>query len=235
MPTVMGFEYPSIYVMENNTKTQMAYSRVCSKFNIRLVPVDSKEQAEEEAKQNTLRYCILDIDMGDDREQEGLDTLEILKKHDKNIFVGLISAYPNRYHRMARRLKADVFRQKSGEIEEDLLYVLDKILKKKQHDIQRIRERISLQIDLPQHEIDFVDRGLENDINFQAYQEYLKSNDISERFVAFIDGNFVFEHSSRNVVLDFLDNHSGGQQFLGQIPDDDEDDIVDIPTPLEVD
>ena len=81
-------------------------------------------------RDEAIKYCefqeaefyILDIKIGTDkdRSQEGLDTAEIIKRIDKNVFVSIFSGAPNleRFKRVADKIGVNYFEEKGNVVRE---------------------------------------------------------------------------------------------------------------------
>jgi hypothetical protein len=65
-------------------------------------------------------FYILDINLGKERSQEGIDTAEEIKTIDENVFVSIFSGIPNLelYRKRANRIGVDYFEEKSNVVRE---------------------------------------------------------------------------------------------------------------------
>lgn len=116
-----------VVVLENNDATRAAIKSSLAALGFKAHFVRTGPEAIELAEKHKAKHFILDIHLGSERSQEGLDTLEILKSIDETLFVSVLSAYPNRYRDMAMRLDANVFQSKSARIEEDMESIINSL------------------------------------------------------------------------------------------------------------
>src|SRR6476660_2878429 len=86
-----------VVIMENHDATRNHIEEVLKSLGFVVHTAKNQDDAIELAEKKGARFFIVDIHMGRNQQQEGLDTLESLKSFDKNIFVGVLSSYPNRF------------------------------------------------------------------------------------------------------------------------------------------
>src|SRR5689334_17133129 len=113
MVTEEPLKIDEVAVMENDSTLMGIYEEPLKRFGFKVQTIGSADEAIHLAEGKNLYNYILDLHMGEDREQEGLDALERLKSIDENIQVAILSGYPEVYRRRAKRLRADIFRTKS--------------------------------------------------------------------------------------------------------------------------
>src|SRR5215217_2586262 len=102
-----------LVVMDDDTLTRQVVREIITAFGGTAFEATSEGEALYLAEKFGIKNFILDIHMGDDRNSEGLDTLERLKNRDPNSFVGMLSNHADLFREMAETLECDVFRQKT--------------------------------------------------------------------------------------------------------------------------
>lgn len=127
--------FNEIGIMENDYETRIFIKDVIKKLGGKVYEIDRVEEVVRLAQDQNLRAFILDIHMGDGREQEGLDALEILKKIDASIFVAILSAYPERFKQLALKANVNVFQSKSGNSMFDVYPIINKMLHQAKEEI----------------------------------------------------------------------------------------------------
>ncbi len=134
-----------VIVMEDRVTTQEAIKEILEReFNLQVKIVDSKEDAIDHAEKNRKIQCyLLDVHMGNDRQQEGIDALEEIKAINEKSFVSIFTGYPSqKIQRMASRLGADSYREKSFDLENDIREIGSQI---KKHYRDLLQEQLQTQ------------------------------------------------------------------------------------------
>lgn len=229
----MSFVLNEVTIMEDDRDTYKSISRILNSVGFKVKTVKNAEEAFKNAVNGKSKRYILDINMGNGREQEGLNALEEIKGYNKNIFVSLLSGYPDYYKKMAKKLKADYFQEKTSNPEKDVCLIInemitydEKILKRH---IASVRTSIDLVIGNP--------RSTLRDENIIAYKALrLNKSWLFEHngyYLAFAHGNLVEKNKTRGKLLEQARrNYPNQRLFIIKVTEEEE--IIDLVTPLEV-
>ena len=141
-----------VIVMDDGVTAQETIIEILEReFDLHVKLVNSKEEAIDIAEQHQeIQGYILDVHMGNDRQQEGLHALEEIKAINEKSFVSILTGHPTlAIQRMALRLGADLYREKSTDLENDIRYIGSQIKKRHRDSLQehlqtidRLREDI---------------------------------------------------------------------------------------------
>ena len=201
-----------VVVMEDSEITQDAIKKVLEKeFNLAVKIVESKEEAISFAGNQELQYYILDVNMGNNRRHEGIDALEVIKSINGNSFVSILTGCPTQnIQKMASRLGADLYKEKSFHLEDDIREIALQIKQRKRELLQeklQIVDKFRNDIidDLKKLDDSPFDPPSSEDINIAAYEK-LKLD--QERFAkykgnyaAFIDGELIDSDQDEQKLL----------------------------------
>jgi DNA-binding NarL/FixJ family response regulator len=135
----------TIIVLENEPVHKEAIQDLIKESNLGW-PVffaKDKEEVEKLAEEHNAAYYILDINLGPEKNQEGITTAEFIKNGEQNTFVAMFSGVPNlaEFKRMASRIGVDYFEEKSGNIQWNVCRIALEILRYQKHLITEILER----------------------------------------------------------------------------------------------
>ncbi|CCI28029.1 MAG: response regulator [Microcystis sp. M048S1] len=213
-----------IVVMEDDLFLQQAIKEAIKKnlpWEIRIV--GSEKEAISLIQQQEAGYYILDVHMGSNREQEGLDALEKIKGINSQAFVSILSAYPNN-RRLAENLDVDIFIDKTPNIQEDIRSkLIPKMLQYRLNCLQASEAETRLHLEKIYYD---------SDVNIIAYERlksepaWLKENE--GQYVAFVDGEFVGSCQNKQELLQQLrEKYPEKSRFFKKV--DKEDRIIDIP------
>lgn len=228
-----------VVVMEDDLELQQKISDVMKiEFNWDVIIANSLDEVIHIAEKNEAAYYIFDVHMGNDRDHEGIDALEVVKDINNKSFVSIFTAHLP-FQTQAVKAGADFSLQKSTSFEKDICriakqMILHKIkyfeqdidieeLKKIYEQLYKLSENLSLR-----------DATVNND-NLNAYEE-LKSNPewfqkYQDKYVAFVDGQFVGSDTNREALLDWLieaEEYQDKKIFFTKV--EAEDRIIDEPT-----
>ena len=211
-----------IVIMEDQPENQRSIKEAIeSLLEWEVKIVQDKDEAVAYAKEQEAVYYILDVHMGNKRNQEGLDALEEIKQVNPNAFVAIFSALGD-YKSLAERLKADIFLKKTPNLEQDIREIASKMLEYRLNCIKENEEETRRKLD----EIYQVD----SDSNIIAY-ERLKAQNFQEyegNYVAFVDGNFVdSDKIKRDLLKRVREKYSEKPRFLRKV--EKKVKVIDIP------
>ncbi len=216
-----------VIVMEDRVTTQEAIREILEReFNLHVKIVESKEAAISIAEQHQeIQGYILDVQMGNDRQQEGIDALEEIKAINEKSFVSIFTGHPSQeIQKMASKLGADLYREKSTDLENDIRYIGSQI-KKRHHDllqkqletIERLRNDIINELEQinqleKQYNSPFTysppKENVDIDVNIAAYEKLkLKEEWFAKykgKYVAFIDGELIDSDEDEQKLLERL-------------------------------
>lgn len=120
-----------VAIMEDSFRTQETIKEVMEKkLNWKVTVINNQKEAVSLADKKIHSFYILDVNMGKDREQEGLDALEKIKDVDQQAFVTVFSAYPN-FKKKAANLNSNWFEEKGARIEKGVCNIATKMLEYK--------------------------------------------------------------------------------------------------------
>ena len=227
-----------VVVMEDNETTQESIRKVIeNEFDLEVKIVTSKEEAIDFAENQELQYYILDVHMGNHRRQEGLDALEVIKKINEKSFVSILTGHPSQeIKRMASNLGADLYKEKSVHLEDDIreiaLQIKDRkreLLQEKLKIIDEFREDI---ID----ELEQLDDSSLEDHNIAIYKK-LKLDDewfakYKGKYVAFIDGDLIYDDEDEQKLLEKLKTMQEKDKPIFFTKVEENPRIVDLPSSL---
>lgn len=239
-----------VIVMEDRITTQEAIKEILEReFNLQVKIVDSKEDAIDYAEKNRKIQCyLLDIHMGDDRQQEGIDALEEIKAINEKSFVSIFTGHPSQeIQRMASRLGADSYREKSFDLENDIREIGSQIkkhyrdlLQQQLQTINRLREDAINELE----KINKLDKVYDSsstsllfkDVNIDAYEK-LKLNKewfatYQGKYIVFIDGKLIASDKDEQKLLEQLkaDKYQDKLIFFTKVEENTR--IVDLPPSL---
>lgn len=239
-----------VIVMEDRVTTQEAIKEILEReFNLQVKIVDSKEEAIGIAEKNQEIQCyLLDVHMGNDRQQEGIDALEVIKELNKKSFVVVLTGHPSQeIQRMASRLGADLYREKSLDLENDIRAIglqikkrYRDLLQEQLQTIDRLREDIIDQLE----KINKLDKVYDSsstsllfkDVNINAYEK-LKLNKewfatYQDKYVVFIDGKLIASNEQEQKLLKQLKSIKYQDQPIFFTKVEENPRIIDLPPSL---
>ncbi len=171
--------------MEDSLAMKNAIKEVISDIGWETRFVNNRYEAVELVKNKQAAYFILD-NWIDENKQEGFDTLEVIREFDKQVFVAILTGYPDpKNERLARKLKANLYKEKSTEhYRKDIEEIASAMLEYKKQIFSNIIGIINNQIA----------QLYKADVNVTAYERAKKNSEWLEKYtnqyVAFVDGKF---------------------------------------------
>ena len=195
-----------VVVMEDSETTQDAIRKVLEKeFDLEVKIVESKEDAISFAENQELQYYILDVHMGNDRRQEGIDALEIIKAINENSFVSILTGYPTpNIQKMASNLGADLYREKSFHLEDDIREIALQIKERRR---KLLKEKLQI-VDEFRNDINDIILSFSEDPNIAAYEKLKFDQEwfvkYQGKYVAFINGELTHSNDDEQKLLEML-------------------------------
>lgn len=220
----IGFH--NMVVLEDEDTTFQDVSKSLRRRGVRRVyKAPSIDAAVNYAERRLANGFILDIHMGVDREQEGLDALEKIKSIDSDIFVGILSAHEGYFRKMATRLGADVYCEKSANREKDIDIILSSWLVKTKILIENLSQQIDpFQVDSPEKDKNFIEF-----IRLSSKSDWLKRN--MNKYVVFVHGKFIASGEDKGKLLrNVRDKYPNSSIFLEFV--DLGDKFIELPSPI---
>lgn len=204
-------------VMEDNDSHADDIRRMLESRGLIYVPVANSERAVFLAEVEHVIGFILDVNMGEGREQEGIDALEDLKSLDRRSFVIVYTANPDLVEKSIRA-GADYAVEKRWGATSDLAKPIGEYL-----------QEFGLGHDTPS-----LPDEPELDPNFREYCTLLLQRYWREKYlgmyVGFVDGAFIAANVDRRVLIEELRSvYPRRQKFVTIVESPD----IDIPSPLE--
>ena len=239
-----------VIVMEDRATTQEAIKEILEReFNLQVKIVDSKEEAIGIAEKNQEIQCyLLDFHIGNDRQQEGIDALEVIKELNKKSFVVVLTGHPSQeIQRMASRLGADLYREQSFDLENDIREIglqikqrRHNLLQEQLQKIDRLRENVINELEKINRLDKLYDSSstslLFKDVNIGAY-ETLKLNKewfaiYKGKYIAFIDGKLIASNEQEQKLLKQLkaEKYQDKPIFFTKVEENPR--IIDLPPSL---
>jgi DNA-binding NarL/FixJ family response regulator len=101
-----------------------------------------KDEVERLANKHNAAYYVLDINLGPEKNQEGMMTAEFIKKGEQNTFVAMFSGVPDlaNFKKRASRIGVDYFEGKSGNIQQKVCLIALEMLRYQKYLITGILE-----------------------------------------------------------------------------------------------
>ena len=121
----------SIGVMEDNSKDRVKIKNSLTKLGLNPIEISDSQQAEDLAKKKKILACILDINMGSKRTGEGLTAAERIKRVNKDCFVSILTNYATDHERQAEKIKVDIYKPKSININKDVYSIVLSLLERR--------------------------------------------------------------------------------------------------------
>jgi CheY-like chemotaxis protein len=201
-----------VVVMEDSEVHQETIKEVMEKeFDLQIKLVNSKQEAVELAEKEQVAFYVLDVYTDHNRQQEGLDALEIIKKINDKLYVSILTGFPSpEIKKMVANLGANSYKEKSFDLKNTIRDIAVEI-KNYKHKI--LEEKLEIINNHRQAIIDELQK-LENkphpDPNIATY-EALKSEPNQKwfkkyegKYVAFMDGNLVDSDENKQDLLERL-------------------------------
>jgi CheY-like chemotaxis protein len=120
-----------VVVLDDNMDIRDAINEVITKkLGWKVIIIERREDAVKLCQDNKAVFYILDINLGAERSQEGIDTAEEIKQINKDVFVCIFSGVPNlkSYKRRADKVRVDYFENKDDGIAEGVSRIAVKML-----------------------------------------------------------------------------------------------------------
>lgn len=116
----------ALLILEDELATAHHLQRACDVLAVETVVCNTLAQFMQALKNPAydIQGYILDIDLGREEQQGGLDALEILRARGVLTWAAVFTAHAQRYERMAKALGTTFFLLKSGDIETDAVALL---------------------------------------------------------------------------------------------------------------
>jgi ActR/RegA family two-component response regulator len=261
-PATDPYTKKEVVVMEDDATAQSVIKQVMESLSWQVRIVENRQDAVTLARQKYAGFYILDINMGRDRTQEGLDALEQIKEIDRQIFVSIFSGYPSpQVETMASNLEADEFRPKSADLKKDIQAIARKMLQRRYQRASEIKEEAADQLKAIDAQvadptpIDFMGEldqsavspspdpwfktDLESDENILAFEalradEHWRQEHLNQ-YVAFADGKLIQYQPDKASLLQWLYSSPISQTtpiFVAKVEAAAEEEIIEQPSSL---
>lgn len=184
-----------IVLLEDKLITQQNVKMILEEeYGWKVKVVDKKEDVVSYAEKQHAFFFILDIHLGASREQEGLDALEEIKKINQNAFTCVFSARKD-CKKLAERLRADFFLEKSQNTEQDIRTLASEILKFQIKCLDMIKQAKLSKI----KDIEIYDKNISSYKKLIQVPEWIDR--VSGNYVAFVDGRCVDKDLERGKLV----------------------------------
>ncbi len=188
-----------VVILEDSEATcEAAQNVIEEELNWNIITVKNKEDAISALEKKKATFFIFDNCIGKNRN-EGLDALDRVRTIDNEVFVVIYSAYnPEETEKRAKRAEANLFKQKSFDIRQDIREITSEFIKYKQ---QIVNNKTNDQLKQLKKQ---------SNININAYENAKLNNEWLKKYqntyVAFVDGRFVDSDPCKKELLTRLNN-----------------------------
>ena len=195
--------------------------------------VNNAREAVELVERGVIQFFILDIHMGQRHAEEGLDALEMIKNIDTDIFVCIYSAYLEKYQTKAEKLGVDLFYKKSGNVSEDMRFILADIFpivwkNKDLIQIKGLSEKDKYSDNTPNNNSEEFLKNLHAFQEYMADEKWVSKN--IDNYVGFVNGKLVGEDADQHKLVSHLITQFSDQaKFIARV--EKEEAVEDVPTP----
>jgi response regulator RpfG family c-di-GMP phosphodiesterase len=120
-----------VVVLDDNGNIRETINDFISKeLGWKVIIVETREDAVILCQNKRAVFYILDINLGKERSQEGIDTAEEIKTIDENVFVSIFSGVPNLdpHKKMAKRIGVNYFEEKGNVVRKGVSRIAVKML-----------------------------------------------------------------------------------------------------------
>jgi CheY-like chemotaxis protein len=187
-----------VIVMEDVPMIRQTIKQVMEERNWDVKDVNNVEDVVDYAQNHQAAYYILDVNMGKDRDKDGITALQKIMRANPAVCVTILTSHPE-YKREAKNINPNIlFLEKTFNLKQDIRKLLSEFLEyRKRCLIEQTEETRNLieQINI--------------DDNVAAYEE-LKSKKFDEyknKYVAFVDGE----------LIGVADTEEAGQELLDRL------------------
>ncbi|MDJ0580661.1 response regulator [Crocosphaera sp.] len=209
-----------VILMENDSVIQNTVKDILEEeLNFRVTLIDNTQTAVSliDKTQTTVSpagdqesyFFLLDVHMGESREQEGLNALEEIKGINSNIPVFVLSAH-QQYETLANNLNADGFIHKQADLKEVIRSKIEpEILKHALGVLEAHEQVLEAGLQDTRDELEKLYKKL--DPNVQAYENLINSkeslNQYKGQYIAFLNGNIIDSDLNKTKLLQRLQHH----------------------------
>jgi CheY-like chemotaxis protein len=215
-----------VVIMEDSeTNIEIIINVLENELQYEVFVCDNQDEVIDIAKIQRPDLFILDNYIGN-KLQEGFDALERIKNLDKAMFVAILTGFPTEdIQKQAKRLECDVFMEKTTDIKQNVMDIVDKMLEYRR---KQIKDQLKPNNDFSE------DKQAQNR---KAYEECKLNPDWLEKhqgnYAAFVDGKFEFSCKDKDEFFDKLNNsdeYKEKQIFVAEVGK--KEIIIEEPTSL---
>jgi CheY-like chemotaxis protein len=149
----------AVTIMEDNDKIAKGFSDHFTKNKFYVTRVNNLEEVLEELVNYdcTVPNFILDINMGEGRETEGLDVLKEIRRRTSNAFVVLYTAY-EQHRKEAEKFEVNLFMEKRFDFKSDLEYLRIQMLIHNERVFKENLQNVTSMLDADENEAAFLEK-----------------------------------------------------------------------------
>jgi CheY-like chemotaxis protein len=216
--TVKSSSDRTVGLMEDNRQTLEAWKKVVVERG-RIVAVAKDQRAVMALAERGVKNFILDCHMGTERDEEGLNAAERLRKNYPDTRVGLLTGRPECLHKAAS-LHTDYYHLKSGNHKADALHVLTVLL-----------ALAAKKTDPP---------DAQPDVNLASYLRMRRDSVWMKRhrgkYVCFVEGEPVRSHRDKKALYAYVRaKYPTRPRFVTRVSPEKDVEVVDIPSDMDCD
>ena len=231
------FMIDEVVVMEDSPIMKSTIQEVIGGIGWQTRFVDNRREAIKLVQNGEAAYFILDNWIYQNK-QEGFDTLEVIRQLDEQVFVTILTGHPDsRNEIIARRLKADLYKEKSADADNfrrDIEEIASAMLEHKKKIFNDIVGLLDKEISqLKQTKKAHI---LESDINLAAYnikiQDHQWLENYRNQYVVFVDGELVDSDGNKSEILKRIRiEYPDKARFFTKV-EEAEEKTIDLPSSL---
>jgi CheY-like chemotaxis protein len=233
---LLKFNLNEVVIMEDDKVRRSAVSKILKNKGCKVYEVDDIAQAIKIANERHPQAYILDINMGEQKEQYGLDALERLKKLDEGLFVSIYSMYPDQYKAYSRRLHADHFQEKTSDTLSDINKILHNFLIAEHKKIGLYIKMLEQETNIPSDTDNIKGQPAVSDSNYACYKQLLANRswrqDNIGRYVAIVNCVVVGVDTNEETLLSKVRNEYPTESCYFTLVEETET-VIDLPSTLE--
>lgn len=241
--SLMFHNINNIVVLEDDLQVWKEIRGVLNELNFTSVLFASNcSEVLEYAYSGRAYNFILDVNLGEGRDFEGLEALNLLKGFDKDrglIFASILSSHDGIIRRQAERIGVDLFLSRSHNIRNDIRKIVQSLLAHNRQKVERTWQSLGItgSIDPPDHSFGHKPTFDEDDLNYQTYLQLMANEEWRTRhameFVAIVNGRLEGVNREKDILFHEMNRQFPDDAFFfTQIMLDEGEDIYDIPSIL---
>ena len=232
-----------VVIMEDKKDTQKSIRDILeNQYNLNVKIAKDKYEVINFAEDQKHQVYLLDVHMGDDRRQEGIDALEVIKELNADSFVSILTGHPTpEIKKMAYKFGVDLYKEKTVDLEKDIREIALKI---KKYNYNLLKERLEI-VDKCRNEILSKLEKLgdspsysqfSEDSNITTYKKLKLDQDwlakYQGKYVAFINGELIDSNEDEQKLIEKLKTLKKQDKPIFFTKVEENQRIIDLPSSL---